>query len=274
MKKLSIITINLNNLEGLRKTASSVLGQSFSNYEFIIIDGYSNDGSVEYISSIDSKVLTHWISEKDSGIYDAMNKGINKSSGEYLLFLNSGDCLFSESVIHNITSEINISKFDIYYADVSCFLNDVFIQKITYPDQLDIEFWLNNTLNHQSIIIKRELFDYNNLYSLRYKIASDFEFILKAFMCGAKFNKLPFLVSNYDLNGFSSFNTDLLLREREEIISNLISPYFLFMVKKNKEYEQLKKFRVLKIAIKLNNAYLYFKKKFLKLKYLFSYALH
>ena len=85
MYKLSIITINFNNAEGLKKTMESVFSQSFNDFEYLIIDGGSTDGSVEIIKQ--NKKINYWISEKDNGIYDAMNKGILKSFGNYLLFL-------------------------------------------------------------------------------------------------------------------------------------------------------------------------------------------
>ena len=91
--KISIITINYNNFEGLKKTIKSVINQTWKDYEYIVIDGGSNDGSVEYLKSLDN-TINFWVSEADNGVYHAMNKGINKANGEYLLFLNSGDHFF------------------------------------------------------------------------------------------------------------------------------------------------------------------------------------
>src|SRR5438552_2810029 len=96
MPQLSIITVNLNNAEGLEKTIQSVIRQQFSDYEYIIIDGASADGSVEVIKKFSDKI-SNWVSEKDSGIYNAMNKGIRLAAGNYLLFLNSGDTLCENS---------------------------------------------------------------------------------------------------------------------------------------------------------------------------------
>ena len=104
MPKLSIITINLNNKAGLEKTINSVLGQSYKDYQFIIIDGGSSDGSKAVLEHIDNK-NTIVISEKDNGIYDAMNKGINLAKGEYLLFLNSGDSLNVPTTLSEVFSK-------------------------------------------------------------------------------------------------------------------------------------------------------------------------
>ena len=101
MKKLTIITINRNNLEGLRKTIASVVSQTWRHFEYIVIDGASCDGSAEYIASM-SDAIDYWISEKDSGVYEAMNKGVVKAQGEYLLFLNSGDFLVDKEVLSKV----------------------------------------------------------------------------------------------------------------------------------------------------------------------------
>ena len=99
--KLSIVTINLNNVAGLHETIISVLNQSSADLEYIIIDGGSTDGSAELIKEYSDRIY-YWVSEPDSGIYNAMNKGIRKASGEYLLFLNSGDALASDNIVEEV----------------------------------------------------------------------------------------------------------------------------------------------------------------------------
>src|ERR1044072_8154433 len=98
MTRVSVITINFNDGKGLERTIHSVLSQTRPAFEFIVIDGGSKDESLEVINRHRDKI-THWISEKDSGIYDAQNKGIAKASGEYLLFMNSGDCFYDDTVL-------------------------------------------------------------------------------------------------------------------------------------------------------------------------------
>ena len=115
MLKLSIITINYNNLEGLKRTVESVVNQTWHEFEYIIIDGASNDGSAAYIES-QSHHFDYWESEKDSGIYNAMNKGIKVATGEYLLFLNSGDHLFNDSVLEQNHQYLKI--YDLVYFDL------------------------------------------------------------------------------------------------------------------------------------------------------------
>ena len=99
--KFSIITINYNNVEGLRNTIKSVVNQTYTDYEFIIIDGGSTDGSVEVIKEY-ANIITYWVSEPDKGIYNAMNKGIEVANGEYLNFMNSGDCFYNNDVLQKV----------------------------------------------------------------------------------------------------------------------------------------------------------------------------
>src|SRR5690606_22317295 len=111
MFKLSIVTINLNNLVGLQKTMQSVFNQTFTDYEYIVIDGGSTDGSKEYIEKHTNK-LVYWVSEKDGGVYEAMNKGIIKATGEYCNFLNSGDYFWNNSVLEK---SLVHNEVDIFY---------------------------------------------------------------------------------------------------------------------------------------------------------------
>src|SRR5690348_5936351 len=114
MPRLSLITINLNDLQGLRKTLDSIFTQTFTDYEYIIIDGGSTDGSLEEIKKSQDK-LVYWTSEKDEGIYNAMNKGIVKAKGEYTLFMNSGDYLYSEDTLNKVFE--NANNEDLIYGD-------------------------------------------------------------------------------------------------------------------------------------------------------------
>jgi glycosyltransferase involved in cell wall biosynthesis len=104
--KLSIITINWNNAEGLRKTMKSVLTQSCKEFEYIVVDGGSTDGGVDIIKQYEDSPNLRWLSEKDNGIYNAMNKGIKMAHGEYLHFLNSGDCLIDQDVVRKMLAEV------------------------------------------------------------------------------------------------------------------------------------------------------------------------
>ncbi len=152
IKKLSIITINYNNLEGLKSTVESVINQTWQEFEYIIIDGGSTDGSVCYIDN-NSEHIDYWVSEPDKGIYNAMNKGIKVAKGDFLLFLNSGDFLTDREILDVVNKrlELNIN----YYFDAKLIdINGIYSIKL-FPERLDLNFMIYKTLNHQNIIYTR-----------------------------------------------------------------------------------------------------------------------
>lgn len=215
---LSIITVNLNDVEGLKKTMTSVFEQTFKEFEYIVIDGGSTDGSKEYIESQRDKIDT-WISEKDSGIYNAMNKGIKVANGEYLLFLNSGDFLNNNNVLIKASEQL-IADFDIYYGDVQLMDNKKLEKKdvLVYPEKLTFSFFCNSTIIHQAAFIKKTLFYDFFFYNEELKLVSDWEFFICA-LCkyNASYKKLNLILIDFDVNGISSdpVNEKLLYRERD-----------------------------------------------------------
>jgi glycosyltransferase involved in cell wall biosynthesis len=180
--KLSIITINLNNADGLRKTIESVVSQTLTDFEYIVIDGASTDGSVEIIKQYADKI-TYWISEPDKGIYNAMNKGILKATGEYCLFLNSGDW-FVQNILSTI-STINFTK-DIIHGNTIVAYNDgtVSIHKGCPKNNLTFYDLYTDTICHQAAFIRRTLFFDYGLYEEQYRIASDWLFFVQAIVFG------------------------------------------------------------------------------------------
>jgi glycosyltransferase involved in cell wall biosynthesis len=203
--KLSIITVNLNNKEGLEKTLNSVFGQSFTDYEYIVIDGDSTDGSAELINNNSSK-FAYFIIEKDNGIYDAMNKGIKRAKGEYCLFLNSGDCLYSKEVLEKFFSN-NFSQ-DVVCGHVEYKNGWNFIP----PQIISVFHFYKTSLPHQAAFIKLSLLQKYNGYNVHFKIISDWIFFLNAFINGATYKHLPIMVALYEGDGVS---TNLEKRERE-----------------------------------------------------------
>lgn len=209
--KISIITVNLNNKEGLKKTIESVINQTvYDKVEYIIIDGGSTDGSVEIIEEFKDK-LHYYVSEQDDGIYNAMNKGIKVSTGDYLLFLNSGDYLSENNVLERAFPYL---QYDIVYGN-EWKVNERHKgpYEAKYPDKLDEGFFRRTTLPHQSTFIKAELLK-ENPYSESYKIISDWKFFIEAFRCGKNYKHMPFIVSVYDCSGFSCQHLDLMQQEK------------------------------------------------------------
>ena len=194
--KLSIITINWNNKSGLEATGRSVLQQTFLDFEYLVIDGGSTDGSVEVIKQ-NNILINYWISEPDNGVYCAMNKGIVKANGDYCLFLNSGDVLLDDNVLTYVFAFE--SNEDIIYGNIES--NKLIIQS---PTIITLNTLRWGTIAHPAAFIKRQLLIDNGLYSEQYKVASDWEFWMKAIIiknCSYKY--LPVNVSNVEPAGIS-----------------------------------------------------------------------
>lgn len=203
MTKISIITINYNDLVGLEKTFNSVVSQSNTDFEYIVIDGGSTDGSKEFLEQ-NSDQLAYWISEKDYGVYNAMNKGIKAAKGDYVLFLNSRDFLIDSTIIDKVLKDLN-GNIAIYYGNLIYSLNGVNTQLWSPPSTLSFTYFLSDSLPHPASFIKRELFDAHFYYSEHFKIVSDWEFFI---YCICKMNvsykHLDYVISNFDNSGMSS----------------------------------------------------------------------
>jgi glycosyltransferase involved in cell wall biosynthesis len=198
--KLSIITINKNNAAGLEKTCLSIVTQTFKDFEWVIIDGASQDNSVDIINNYSNKTA-YWVSEPDTGVYNAMNKGISVSTGEYLLFLNSGDYLLYPWTLQEVINEIRDSEFaDVYYSDVV--LNNYNIWR--YPIRITLKYLYVRNLNSQNCLIRRELFNHR-LFDESYQILADWLFFAKEIIDhNIIFSHIKTNISLYDINGISS----------------------------------------------------------------------
>ena len=216
MFKLSIITINYNNQIGLEKTIESVVSQTFSNYEYIVIDGGSSDNSVEVIKNYHDKI-NYWISEKDAGIYDAMNKGIRKAKGEYCLFLNSGDYLIDETIISKVFSGNNTES--ILYGNMLVDIGNNNLKEEKLPKTLTLPFLFKHNIWHPATFIKKELFDKFGLYNEKYKIAADYDFFFLAIAIEKVTNiYIPLSIVVYNLGGISSNPKNLGIIEKERCL--------------------------------------------------------
>ena len=221
--KLSIITINLNNREGLQRTIDSVVCQTFRDFEWIVIDGGSTDGSKELIEQY-ADHFAYWVSEPDKGIYNAMNKGIKVAKGEYLQFLNSGDWLYKNTTLSNCFS--HDSTADILYGDLF-FCDGENMEKCCYPKQLSIRYFYNLSLGHPSSFIKRILLQ-EEPYDESLKIVSDWKFFLKQALRGKTFVHIDETVSCFNTSGVSSQNEKLTEQERESVLKKDLNPMITF----------------------------------------------
>ena len=224
---LTILTINFNNKFGLERTLKSISQQTWQDFEYIVIDGGSTDGSKDLILQ-SQNLLDFWVSEKDNGIYHALNKGIDRSTGEYILCLNSGDVLYDENVLSRIKDQFH-EKIDLLYGDALILDSESqeIIREWVLPSSLNFEFFANSALSHQATFIRRDLHSRFGLYDENLKIASDWFFMLKALSSGqVTYKKLNHLVCSHDNSGISNLNPELALRERKELLERDFS-FFL-----------------------------------------------
>lgn len=212
--KISIITVNYNDRSGLEQTIKSVIGQTFRDYEYIIIDGCSSDGSVELIKQYE-KDISYWVSEPDNGIYNAMNKAIDVVNGEYCIFMNSGDSFSDENTLYDVFSTKPME-------DIICG-NTVTVNKIRYaPEEITLNYMFCNTLCHQSVIIKSHLMK-KYKYDENLKIVADRKFLLQALIIdNCSYKKVDVNIADYDINGFSSNNPVLSRIEYDAVLEELI----------------------------------------------------
>lgn len=221
---LSIITINRNNLRGLEKTVKSVFNQTWQDFEYIIIDGGSIDGSKKFLESQMDNV-DYWVSEPDNGIFNAMNKGILKSSGKYLLFLNSGDFLKNDQILDNVKD--NIENQDLIYCDLEMYDDNKKYIK-TFPKELSFSFFINHSLPHPATFIKREVLLEAGLYDESLKISSDWKFFIDA-VCKKNCSYLYVneCLTAFNLNGISSTEEmrGEMYQEREKFLKENYSAF-------------------------------------------------
>ena len=221
--KLSIVTINRNNAVGLEKTQQSVASQSFKEFEYIVVDGASTDDSVEIIKRYESHFAhLKWTSEPDSGIYNAMNKGIRMASGDYIQILNSGDCLAADDVTERMLEALDkAGNPSILYGNmIKCFPdgrryvdNGYGGQEVTF-----LLFYLG-TLNHDPTYIRRSLFEKYGYYDENLKIVSDWKWFMHAIIEGGEKPKyVDINVTLFDMTGVSESNATLVKEEREAVL--------------------------------------------------------
>lgn len=239
MTKLSIITINRNNVVGLRKTMESVFSQIYRDFEYIVVDGASDDGSVEVVKEFEQKMnpslqggdgvgFFTWISEPDTGIYNAMNKGIKKAAGVYCLFLNSGDFLITPDVLERVFAQ----QIDADIINARCNVSDN--GKVTwtspYLPQVSLKDLYFVGLPHQSTFIRRSLFEKYGLYREDFRYNSDIDFWYKSIILGdATTQGVDVVTTDYNLDGQSSKDalTDVYKKEMKEILSQGFLPKVL-----------------------------------------------
>ena len=240
--KLSIITVNYNDAEGLERTIKSVMSQSFKDYEFIIIDGGSTDGSVDVIKKYENNI-DYWVSETDGGIYQGMNKGLRQAQGEYVNFMNGGDSYYSPDVLNAIFA-LNSNADIITGTHSENGIRNVGEGGVT---MLDLYKW---AIDHQASFIKREL-ALRHPYDEKYKIVSDWKFFIEALVFdNCSFFYTDTIVVDVDMRGISNTNFELDMQEREAVLRELFPERVL------KDYRLLASIRpdLLEIAPRISHS--------------------
>lgn len=237
--RLSIITINYNNSIGLRKTIESVVSQTDNTFEYIIVDGGSSDGSVDIIKQYADKV-SQWVSERDGGIYNAMNKGVRMAHGEYILFLNSGDILYDNNVIGHVLPKL---KADICVGNLVSDKGG----RMTPPNEKDLtmSFFIRGSLAHPSSFTRRRLLEVHP-FREDTKIVGDHEFFMYTLIrLNASYQTLEDIISIFNTEGISSTQQtpDIDKKILSETISDIMPPrvkedFDIFMGKRD-DYHRL-----------------------------------
>ena len=192
---ISIITVTKNNKFGLQRTLSSIISQTCKDYEIIVIDGLSDDGTLDIIVEYE-RFLSYYVSEKDDGIYDAMNKGLGHAKGEFVLFLNSGDLFYNDSVIEKFNNLPDKQKYACFFS------NTVFDGK---ESKLLLASKTPCRIIHQSFIYRKSLHEKYGMY-LSYKGITISDYLFFNLVHNENWLKLPFIVSKCDSTGVSQKN--------------------------------------------------------------------
>ena len=219
--KISIITISYNNIEGLRETIESVASQTaFDCVEYIIIDGGSNDGTIELLKQYANR-FSYYVSEPDSGIYNAMNKGLRQATGDYVIFSNSGDCLYCPFVVENFIALH--PHLDIYVGDTDICYEDGSHKIWKSPNQASMRILYNGSLSHQATFIKTDILK-KRMFDESFHIVSDWKlFIQLLIFDNCTYQKLPFTVCSFAWGGISS-HKEAVNAERQKVLNEYFPP--------------------------------------------------
>jgi len=227
--KFSIITVCKNSEKTIEKTILSVINQTYTDYEFIIVDGVSDDNTLQITEKYRANI-SKIISEPDSGLYDAMNKGIKLAQGDYLLFLNSDDELYDNNTLAKVSAKLETmsDKPELVYGDLAVFNNETGSVSLQKHNKFNKIYLLKNTPCQPSTFYKKDVFNKYGLFDTNYKIVSDQEWFLRAFL---KFNissqYISFPVNIFYTGGLSTSKSreDKLIEERNKMLDKYFTKF-------------------------------------------------
>lgn len=215
MSKVTVVTITYNAVQYLEKTLQSIISQDYKNIEYIIIDGGSIDGTLDIIKRYEEQIDL-CLSEPDGGVYDAMNKGIDKASGHWINFMNAGDVFSSSTSVSDVIKVIDLES-DVAIGGINTVNKDFKVVELKKFEGAE-NLWKFNPCYHQAAFVQTALMK-KYKFDLRYEILSDYNFMLKAYISGCKFQSIDFPVANYLLGGLSEQNTTKVAIEGLSILS-------------------------------------------------------
>nr|WP_256369374.1 glycosyltransferase family 2 protein [uncultured Tenacibaculum sp.] len=230
-----MIIPSFNNLEQLKKCINSIQKQSYTNYEVYIIDGKSTDGTFEFLKSLSTPF--YFISEEDDGIYDAMNKGIELASGEWIYFLGVDDQLYDNDVLTNIMSLTNNTKIDLIFGDIEYDIDDnyPFIYSTTKKyksSSWNWSIWIRNSVHHQGTFFRKSLFKQNK-YNTKYQILADYAFNLDLYKMNFPFVISPICIAKCLSSGVSKKGNWNIYKEEIQLktaaSSVILLPFFYLL---------------------------------------------
>ncbi|GHT54348.1 hypothetical protein AGMMS49982_18910 [Bacteroidia bacterium] len=249
-QKVSIITVTYNAQEHLEETMQHVFAQSYPNVEYILIDGGSTDGTVDIIKKHESQ-LALWRSEKDNGIYDAMNKGIQLAKGELIGLVNAGDYYEPDTVAQMVEAYKQHPECGIFHGDINLLNADGSFFKRKKPNTNLNDLYKGFSLYHPSFFVTNATYQKQGLYDTNFTVIADFDFALRCHLAGVKFCYVPQVISNFRQGGFSSSAPiDGKIENRNILLKNGYSENVINSVFRNWESAHRKE-KILKTAYEL-----------------------
>jgi len=217
---VTVITVCYNSSKTIERTIKSVLEQSYGTVEYIIIDGASTDGTQDIIKKYSSKI-THWVSEKDGGIYEAMNKGLKISNGKLISILNSDDWYENDTISKIVEGYIKHPEIDIYHGLLRFYDRNNIIDSIVGHCS---SFLNTGMIEHPTCFVKKTLYEAVGFFDLKYRSAADYDWTLRAKKHGASFMLLPIICTNFSRGGMSDsslgFLEELKIKKKYKVISH------------------------------------------------------
>ncbi len=222
MYRISVITVVLNGAETIEKTIRSVLEQDYPDIEYIIIDGGSEDGTIDIIKKYEKRIAC-FVSEPDNGIYYAMNKGIERATGDIIGIINSDDW-YEPGCFKTVAADFEEHDNDIVYGD----LNRIGENGIEKRELRELKYLcLGMVLPHPTVFVKKSVYGKIGLFDTSYKIAADYDFLLRCYMAGVRFGYIPETLADFTLGGISVKHLEYARKEESQIVSRHINDVIL-----------------------------------------------